>query len=212
MRRLLLTETIGTFFLVFACTGAVIVDAQTHALGSTGTAAVAGLAVIALIYSFSHISGAHFNPAVTVSFWLLGMLRGPLAVLYILAQLLGALAASSMLLLLFGNTAALGATLPQASWHQAFCFEFLLTFWLVFVILGSSVHGKAIRSFAGVSVGAAVALASLIGGPVSGASMNPARSLAPALLSGSLHDLWIYLTATLLGAVCAALLYRRLYT
>ncbi|MBL0388265.1 aquaporin [Tumebacillus sp. ITR2] len=210
MRDKLLAEFLGTYFLVFACTGAIVIETITHALTSLGTALVAGLVVMALIYSFHHISGAHFNPAVTVSFWLLGLISAPSAFLYIASQILGALAASGTVLFLFGDVAHLGATLPVFSWHQTFWFEFLLTFWLMMVIFWSSVHEKAAKSFAGLAVGGMVALAALIGGPVSGASMNPARSLAPALLSGDLDSLWVYLAATTLGTVAATALFRKL--
>jgi aquaporin Z len=205
------TEFIGTYFLVFACTGGLLVDNLTHTLNSAGTAVVGGLVVMSLIYALSHISGAHFNPAVSLGFWLLGDLPSALLLPYLAAQCAGALAASSTLWLLFGPTAHLGATIPAGPWHQTFALEFLFSFWLMFVILGSSVHGQATKSFAGLAVGAMVALAALLCGPLTGASLNPARSLAPAVLSGVGDSLWIYLTAPCCGALAATLLYRHLY-
>lgn len=211
MKKHLYAEFIGTYFLVFAAAGAVIVNQLTNSLTHLGVALTSGLMVTALIYAFGHISGAHFNPAVTLGFWVNGQIGPRRAVLYIGTQLLGALAASESLRLLFGGVVRFGITAPRFSWHQSFCLEFIFTFWLVMVTLGTATHGRAVKSFAGLAVGATVALAALIGGPISGASMNPARSIGPALISGVWHGLWIYVAATVLGAIAAAFAYRFLH-
>jgi aquaporin NIP len=128
-----------------------------------------------------------------------------------ISQLLGALSASATLYALFGNIAELGSTLPKFSWQQSFILELILTFALMMVILGSAVHGKAVKSFAGVAIGATVGLEAMFAGPICGASMNPARSIAPAVVSGHLEHLWIYIVATILGAVLASLVYKTIH-
>ena len=211
MKRRLIAEWIGTYFLVFAGTGAIIINELTHSLTHVGIAITFGLVVMALIYTFGHISGAHFNPAVTIGFLLLGDMTLKEAFQYILVQLIAAVAASSTLLMLFGKVAHLGATLPRNSWEQSFTLEFILTFVLMMVILGSAVHGKAVKQFAGIAIGGTVGLMAMFAGPICGASMNPARSLGPALVSGTLEHLWIYMIATILGAVAATLVYKTLH-
>jgi aquaporin NIP len=208
MRKKLISEFIGTYFLVFAGTGAVVINELTKSLTHVGIALTFGLVVMAMIYTFGHISGAHFNPAVTLGFLTTGDIQLREAVLYIVTQVLAAIASSVSLLLMFGNVANLGATLPRFSWQQSFALEFILTFVLMIVILGSAVHGKANKSFAGVAIGATVGLEAMFGGPISGASMNPARSIGPALVSGTLEHLWIYIVATSLGAIVAAIFYK----
>jgi aquaporin NIP len=208
MRKKLISEFIGTYFLVFAGTGAVVINELTKSLTHVGIALTFGLVVMAMIYTFGHISGAHFNPAVTLGFLTTGDIQLREAVLYIVTQVLAAIASSVSLLLMFGNVANLGATLPRFSWQQSFALEFILTFVLMIVILGSAVHGKANKSFAGVAIGATVGLEAMFGGPISGASMNPARSIGPALVSGTLEHLWIYIVATILGAMVAAIVYK----
>jgi aquaporin NIP len=211
MTKKLLAEFVGTYFLVFAGTGAIVINELTGSLTHIGIALTFGLVVMALIYTFGHISGAHFNPAVTLGFVISGDVRWREAVSYIGAQIIAAIAASLSLCLLFGNVARLGTTLPRYSWEQSFLLEFLLTFLLMTVIFGSAVHGKATKSFAGVAIGATVGLEAMFAGPICGASMNPVRSLAPALVSGTLEYLWVYLVAPVLGAVAAAFMYRLLH-
>lgn len=212
MGRKLLSEFIGTYVLIFAGTGAVVVDQLAdHRITHVGVALTFGLVVMAVIYTFGHISGAHINPAVTISFLIRREISVQLALTYIFTQLIGAIAASTTLSLLFGNIANLGATLPQASWQQSFVLEVILTFILMMVVLGSAVHGKAVKSFAGLAIGATVALEALFAGPISGASMNPARSIGPALISGNLQDLWLYITAPILGAILATWMYYYLH-
>lgn len=211
MKKKFIAEFIGTYFLVFAGPGAVVIDEITKSVTHVGVAITFGLVVMALIYTFGHVSGAHFNPAVTIGFWVRGDISFRDSVYYIVAQLIAALAASYTLLLLFGNVANLGATLPRASEIQSFVLEFILTFVLMMVILGSAVHGKATKSFAGVAIGGTVGLMAMFAGPICGASMNPARSLGPAIASGATQHLWLYLVATVLGAIVASMVYKTLH-
>lgn len=211
IRKKIIAEFIGTYFLIFAGTGAIMVNSLTNSLTHVGVALTFGLVVLALIYSFGHISGAHFNPAVTVAFLFLGEITKKEAMTYILTQLIAALASSTTLLIMFGNVSNLGSTIPSGSWLQSFILEYVLTFILMMVILTSAVHGKAVKSFAGLAIGATVALEAMFGGPISGASMNPARSFGPAIVSGEFSTLWIYLVATILGSLSAALIYTLLH-
>jgi MIP family channel proteins len=211
IRKKIIAEFIGTYFLIFAGTGAIMVNSLTNSLTHVGVALTFGLVVLALIYSFGHISGAHFNPAVTIAFLVLGEITKKEAMTYILTQLIAALASSTTLLIMFGNISNLGSTIPSGSWLQSFILEYVLTFILMMVILTSAVHGKAVKSFAGLAIGATVALEAMFGGPISGASMNPARSFGPAIVSGEFSTLWIYLVATILGSLSAALIYTLLH-
>ena len=208
MRGALTAEFLGTFFLVFAGTSAIVVDTMTHAVTHVGVSLVFGLVITVLIYAFGHISGAHFNPAVTVGFWALGEFPGRRVPWYIASQLLGAIAASSVVLGLFGRAGSLGITTPQSTPEIAVVLEALMTFLLVVVIFGSAVHGKAVKSFAGIAIGGTIALDALFGGPISGASMNPARSLGPAIIAGAWPDQWIYIVGPLAGALLAVVAYR----
>lgn len=202
--RPLAAEAIGSFILVFAGTGAIVAnDLSGGAVTHVGVSLVFGLAVMALISTLGDVSGAHLNPAVTLAFWKAGRLPFRSVRGYVAAQMAGALAASAAVRLIFPGHPTLGATLPAGPLPQAFLLEFLLTAILMFVILGVSTGAKEKGATAGTAIGAVVALAALLGGPISGASMNPARSLAPALLSGHVESLWIYLTAPLLGAILA---------
>jgi len=204
-KKQFLAEVLGTFWLVFAGCGAVVVDdLYQGVLGHTGVSLVFGMIVGVMVYSIGNISGAHLNPVVSVGFWAAGRLKARLLYSYILAQFIGALTAAALLRLLFSGHGTLGATLPASGVLQAFGMEVILTFMLMFVILNVSTGHREKGIMAGVAVGATVALAALFGGPVSGASMNPARSLGPALLSANLRCLWIYLTAPLLGALLAS--------
>lgn len=211
LRKKWIAEFIGTFFLVFAGTGAVVVDTTTKTLTHIGVAITFGLVVMALIYAFGHVSGAHFNPAVTLAFYFSRQITAIEAFSYVFIQCVGAYAASHTLLFMFGNVGRLGATLPSGPWLQSAILEFILSFILMMVILSSAVHAKASKSFAGIAIGGTVALEAMFGGPVSGASMNPARSLGPALASGHLEFLWIYIVWTTMGAITAAYVYRILH-
>lgn len=199
-----IAEAIGTFMLVFAGTGAMISnDVSGGAVTHVGVALTFGLVVMSAIYAVGNISGAHLNPAVTLGFFAARRLKGGEVLPYIVAQCAGALAASGLLRFLFRAHETLGVTAPAGPVYQSFVLEVVLTFFLMFVILNVSTGAMEKGIMAGVAVGAAVALGSLFGGPISGASMNPARSLGPALVSGHLEYLWLYLSAPILGAFLA---------
>jgi MIP family channel proteins len=208
LARRLGAEVFGTFALVFAGCGAIMVDSTTHALGHLGVALSFGLVIMAMIYAVGHVSGAHFNPAVTLGFALSRHFPWPRVALYWGAQAIGGLAAALLLRASLGNVAHVGATLPSGSDGQSFLWETVLTVFLMFVIMAVATDTRAVGEAAAIAVGGTVGLDALFGGPISGASMNPARSLGPALVSGDLHALWIYLTAPLLGAVLGVVAYQ----
>lgn len=194
-------EFLGTFILVFAGTGAVIVDDVSNGrLSHVGIALTFGLVVTAMIYTVGDISGAHLNPAVSAGFWLAGRFSRRDLFPYFFSQFAGGFSASAFLHLLFPGHPTLGATLPAGAPLQSFLLEVLLAFFLMFVIINVSTGAKGKGMMAGIAVGAVVGLEALFAGPITGASMNPARSLAPALLSGQTGSLWIYLTAPFIGA------------
>lgn len=202
-----IAEFIGTFALVFAGAGAVVVNAQTGALGNVGIAFVFGFIVAAMIYALGHISGAHINPAVTIAFWLGRKFDRKSVLPYISSQILGAIFASLLILFVLGGDAFVGATLPKdGNFMQSFYLEIVLTFFLMFVIVGSTSSNY--PQFAGLSVGLTVGLDALFGGPISGASMNPARSFGPALISGNFSYHWVYWAAPILGAALAIFAYN----
>ena len=194
--------------LVFAGAGALMVDAKTHALGHVGVAITFGLVILAGIYAVGHISGAHFNPAVTLGFVLTRHFPPRRALAYWLAQLLGAVAAAALLRGSLGNIAHVGATLPSGSQAQSFLWELVLTAFLMFVVMAVATDTRAVGEAAAIAIGGTIGFESMLGGPISGASMNPARSLGPALVSGDLHALWIYLLAPLAGGAVGALAYQ----
>lgn len=196
-------ELLGTYALVFAGTGAIVVNEQTGALGHFGVAATFGLIVLAMIYAFGDVSGAHLNPAVTIGFVAAKRFPATQAVPYIAAQLAGAVLASITLRFLFPDSSSLGATLPAGSDMQSFVLELLLTYFLMLVILQVAHGSKETGLMAGIAIGAVVGLEALFAGPICGASMNPARSIAPALVSGELRSLWLYIVAPVLGALAA---------
>ena len=206
--RALAAELIGTFALVFAGAGAIMVDAKTHALGHIGVAISFGLVIMVMIYAVGHVSGAHFNPAVTFAFALGRHFPWPRLAAYWAAQVVGALAAAALLRASLGNVAHLGATLPSGSQGQSFLWEFVLTFFLMFVVTAVATDTRAVGEAAAIAIGGTVGLDAMFGGPVSGASMNPARSLGPAIVSGDLHAAWLYVLAPLLGAATGVLVYQ----
>jgi len=209
--RKLLAELFGTYALVFAGTGAIIIDAISGgAVTHVGVSLTFGLIVLAMIYTVGDISGAHLNPAVSIGFTVAGRLPFFELLPYIAAQLTGALLASMTLHLLFPHNALLGATLPAGSVQQSFILEVILTLFLMLVILNISHGSKEKGITAGIAVGAIIALEALFAGPISGASMNPARSLAPAIVSGHLDYLWLYLIAPVTGAILAIPLFTLL--
>jgi aquaporin NIP len=206
--RALTAEAIGTFALVFAGAGAVMVDAKTHALGHVGVAITFGLVIMAMIYAVGHISGAHFNGAVTFAFALTRHFPWPRAAGYWLAQFVGAVTAAAILRGSLGNIAHVGATLPSGSQAQSFLWELVLTFFLMFVIMAVATDTRAVGEAAAIAIGGTIGLDAMFGGPISGASMNPMRSLGPALVAGDLHALWLYILAPLIGAALGALAYQ----
>lgn len=204
MQRKLLAECFGTFALVFAGTGAIVVDeANGRQVTHVGIALTFGLVVLAMIYAVGEVSGAHLNPAVTVGFVVAGRFPLRQVIPYFFAQIAGALLASGLLRVCFPGNASLGATIPNGSVFQSFIFEAVLTLVLMVVILSVATGGKERGLLAGVAIGSVIAFEALFGGPVSGASMNPARSLAPAIVSGNLTHLWVYLVAPPFGAALA---------
>jgi aquaporin NIP len=201
--RELWAEMIGTFILIFAGTGAIVINNQTAALGHVGIALTFGLVVLALIYALGDVSGAHFNPAVTIGFSLAGRFPWAKVPGFLLAQGAGAMAASALLRGLFPLDAKLGATLPAGTEGQSFVLEVFLTWFLMITILSVSWGAKEKGITAGLAIGAVIGLEAMFAGPICGASMNPIRSLAPALVSGHLEHLWIYLAGPMLGAALA---------
>ncbi len=206
--RAAVAEAIGTFALVFAGAGAVMVDAKTHALGHVGVAITFGLVIMAMIYAVGHISGAHFNPAVTFAFVLTRHFPRSRAAVYWGAQLAGAFAAALLLRASLGDIAHVGATLPSGSQAQSFFFELVMTAFLMFVILAVATDTRAVGEAAAIAIGGTIGLDAMFGGPISGASMNPARSLGPAFVSGDLHAQWLYIVAPILGASVGGLAYQ----
>jgi MIP family channel proteins len=200
----LVAECIGTFVLVFAGTGAIAInDVSGGGVTHVGIALTFGLVVLAMIYAVGDVSGAHLNPAVTIGFWLSGRFRAPEVLPYIASQCLGAFAASGVLRFLFATHPTLGSTLPAGSAVQSLVLEGILTFILMFVILNVSTGAKEKGITAGIAVGAVIAFEAMFAGKICGASMNPARSLAPAIVSGNLQYLWIYIAGPVLGAAAA---------
>ena len=205
----LAAEFAGTFMLVFAGTGAIVVDHATQgAVTHVGISLTFGLVVMAAICAFAASSGAHFNPAVTIGFYLANRFDGSKVAAYLAAQCAGAIAASAAIKAFFPADATLGATLPRGAATTAFGFELVLTFFLVTVILHATRGGGAFGSLAPFAIGGTVAFDALVGGPISGASMNPARSLGPALIAGIWNQHWIYWIAPLAGCLLAVLLDR----
>jgi MIP family channel proteins len=206
--RVLVAEAIGTFALVFAGAGAIMVDSTTGALGHVGVAITFGLVIMVMVYALGHVSGAHLNPAVTFAFALTRHFPWPRAVAYWTAQVAGAIAAAFLLRASLGDIANVGATLPSGSEAQSFLWEVVLTFFLMLVIMAVATDTRAVGEAAAIAIGGTVGLDAMFGGPISGASMNPARSIGPALASGDLHALWLYIVAPLVGASLGALAYQ----
>lgn len=199
-------ELIGTFFLVFFGTGAILINEEFHGIiGHVGIALAFGTVVTILIYSLQNDSGAHLNPAVTIGLAIRQKQKPIELILYILSQLIGATAASFSLKYLFPNATNLGNTIPQNSDIQSLILEFIMTFFLMFVILKLSSNSKKTQILNGLIIGFVIFLEALVGGPISCASMNPARSIAPALASFNFQSLYIYIIAPIFGAALASL-------
>lgn len=209
MRKKYFAEVLGTFALVFTGTGAVIVnDIRPDSITHVGIALTFGLIVMSVIYAIGDVSGAHINPAVTIAFWIAGRFAGRNVLPYLLCQFVGAIAASGILKILFFEHTHLGSTLPSGSVWQSFILEVILTFLLMYVVLNVSTGAKEKGIMAGVAIGSVVALEAMFAGPICGASMNPARSLGPAVVSGHLEHLWVYMIAPTCGALLAIPAFR----
>ncbi len=211
MKKKLLAEYIGTFFLVFCGTGSIIINEERGGvITNSGIAITFGLIVMVMILAFGKISGAHFNPAVTLTFRVQKKIDNTTCFGYVLTQFIAAISASALLHFLFPLNHSLGLTQPSGSFEQSFIFEFLLSFLLMFVILQVAHHEKEEGFVAAMAIGFTVLLEALFAGPVCGASMNPARTLGPAIVSGQFSSLWIYLSAPLAGMLSAATIKRKM--
>jgi aquaporin NIP len=200
-------EFLGTFVLVFAGCGVIALQARTGDTGGTSVALAFGMAVAVMIYALGHISGAHFNPAVSIGFALGRHFPWVRAATYSAAQILGATCAALFLRMSLGPDTDLGVTTPSGTNLQSLAWEVLLTFVLMLVIMAVATDTRAVGEAAALAIGGAVSLGALVGGPVSGAAMNPARSLGPALVSADLASIWVYIVGPVLGATAAALVY-----
>lgn len=210
MRRAI-AELVGTFCLVFAGTGAIVVNQTSGgAVTHVGVSLTFGLIVMTMIYALGDVSGAHLNPAVTAGFWLARRMSGRDAIVYAVVQAVGAIAASALMRAMFPDSDTLGLTSPVGSVWRSFVLEIFLTFVLMLVILSVSQGSREKGIMAGIAIGGVVALEAMFAGPVCGASMNPARSLAPALMSKHFASLWVYLTAPVIGAAGAVPLWSLL--
>src|SRR5688572_26966587 len=206
-----LAEIIGTFALVFCGTGAIVINQESAgAVTHVGIAITFGLIVAAMIYSIGDISGAHLNPAVTIAFWVARLFPGKEVMLYILSQCTGAFIASLILKGLFPLNDTLGSTIPAGAASQSFVLEFILTFLLMFVILHVAKGSKEQGMFAGLAIGSVVMLEAMFAGPISGASMNPVRSIAPAIASGHIEHLWVYIVGPMSGALFGVIMWSAL--
>lgn len=209
MKSKFLAELIGTFAIVFfGCGSVMVIERFPAPLSPSLVPLVFGLVVATMIYAVGHISGAHFNPAVTLAFAVARHFPSKEVLLYWLAQVSGSLIATAFLWLLLPEGSSFGATIPQVLEFQALVWEAILSFFLMFVIIAVATDTRAEGTMAGIAIGAFVTVAAAVGGPVTGASMNPARSLGPNLFQGEFQNLWIYLVGPTLGAILAALAYE----
>ncbi len=201
-------EMIGTFGLVFVGCGAVMVNEMTNGgVTHVGVSAAFGLVIMVMIFATGHVSGAHFNPAVTIAFAATGRFPWRQVLPYLIGQFAAAWLAATLLVLILGQVGGVGATVPIASANQSLALETVLTFFLMFVITAVATDARASGGMAAVAIGGTVALAAVFGGPISGASMNPARTLGPALASGEVAHLWVYFAGPLVGAALGAFAY-----
>lgn len=201
-------ELIGSFILVFVGTGSIMINDITGQVTNLGIGLSFGLVVMVVIYSIGDISGAHINPAVTIAFWISKRFEGKDVIFYVLFQIIGAVSASLILYLILPESNTMGETLVKdGNWIQSFILEFFLSLILMFVILNVSTGSKEKGMVAGISIGAVVAFEAIFAGPICGASMNPARSIAPAIF-GNASFLWVYIVATTLGAISSVFAYK----
>lgn len=203
-------EALGTFALVFVGCGAIAVNARTGLLGHPGVALAFGLVIAVMIYALGHISGAHFNPAVSVGFAVGRHFPWPRVLTYSAAQLTGAIVGALLLRVSLGSGADLGVTQPAGDALQALAWEAAFTFFLMLVITAVATDTRAVGEAAALAIGGTVAMSAIVAGPISGASLNPARSLGPAIVSGDLTAIWVYIVGPMLGAAAAAVVYRYL--
>lgn len=204
-------ELIGTFALVFAGCGAIMVDHTSGGrLGHLGVALTFGLVIAVMVSALGHISGAHFNPAVTIAFAAVGRFPWKQVPAYIAAQLIAAVMAAATLSSVLGSVASVGATSTTLATPQTLVVEGIATFFLMFVIISVATDSRAVGSMAAPAIGGTVALGALFAGPLTGASMNPARSFGPALLAGDFSQLWLYIVGPLLGAAAGAFVYTKI--
>lgn len=207
--RKYIAEFIGTYALVFCGTGAIVINQESGGVVThVGVAITFGLIVMSMIYTFGNISGAHINPAVTIAFAIAKRFSASQVLPYIVSQIAGAFTASFTLKFLFPANELLGATIPAGTDMQSFVLEVILTFFLMLVILNVAHGSKEQGMFAGLAIGGVVALEAMFAGPICGASMNPARSIAPAFASGDLQSLWVYILAPVIGACLAVPVFR----
>jgi MIP family channel proteins len=209
LARRVLSEGLAAFTLVFAGCGAIISEAEHGGLGTVGIALTFGLVIMVMVYATGHLSGAHINPAVTIAFTLTRHFPGRDAAAYIAAQLVGATLAALCLLAVWpSQPASLGATMPAVGAGSALVYEALMSAFLMFVIMAVATDTRAVGAAAAIAIGGTIGLDALFGGPITGASMNPARSFGPALASGQWHDYWIYVVGPVTGAALGAIAYQ----
>ena len=208
-----ISEALGTFAIVFCGTGAIVINQQSNgAITHVGIAITFGFIVMSMIYALGNISGAHFNPAATIAFAIAKKFEIKQVAPYIISQVIGAITASLILKLLFPDNQLLGTTLPAGSEMQSFVLEFILTFFLMLVILNVAHGSKEQGMFAGLAIGGVVLLEAMFAGPICGASMNPARSIAPAIVSTHIEHLWLYLVAPVIGATTSVFIWNYIRT
>jgi len=208
-----LAELIGTFIMIFIGTGSIMIDSIHNEIGNIGIGLSFGLSVMSVVYAIGSVSGAHINPAVSIAFWLDKKLMTKDLIPYIFFQIIGGILASTLLFFLLPESKTMGETLVKCDdWKLVFIVEFIITFILMFVILQVSDKSRNLDRFSGIAIGGVVAFAAIFVGPISGASMNPARSISPAILINDFSYLWIYIVSPILGAVLSVFVYKIIQT